>query len=413
MLSLSKKKPILKHRFSKKNEMDQFTFTDNAKKIFLGMILIGILAIVYGVVDSDISGHRIWVSALINGWFFFGIAIIGTFFLAVNSAAQAAWGVVMQRVFEAVSLFVPIGALLLILVFLASTFHLNHIYHWMDPEAAAHDPIIAGKRAYLNLPFWWTRALIFLGVWTGITLWFRKKSLREDAEGGTKWYKKSMMMSAIFLVFFGFTSMVASWDWLMSIDVHWFSTLYGWYVFSGIWISGMVTVILLINWLKSRGYLPNVNASHIHDMGKWIFAISFLWTYLFFSQFMLIWYSNIPEEVAYFIPRMQDYTIPFWGMVMVNFVVPMLFLMSKTTKRNRKLLSIVSVIIFFGHWLDVYFLVTPGTMQNNGSVGFVELGMMIGYLGLFLFVVFRALAQAPLTVRNHPLMEESLHHHIN
>lgn len=398
--------------------MDQFTFTDKSKKIFIALILIGVASIIYGIVDGDVSGHRIWTSALINGWFFFSTALMGTVFIAINSAAQSGWVVVLKRVFEAVSLYVPIGALTMIIVFIASTMHWNHIYHWMaegitDPNSDHYDAIIAGKEPYLNLPFWWTRAIVMLGVWTLFTFIYRRKSLKEDMEGGTKIYKTSMVTSAIFLVFFGYTSVVAAWDWLMSIDAHWFSTLYGWYVFSGMWISGMIMVFLITHYLMSKGYLKEVNASHIHDLGKFIFGISFLWTYLFFSQFMLIWYADIPEEVTYYIPRINDYTISFWSMVLINFLVPMLFLMSKTTKRNRNILAFVSVIIFFGHWMDIYYLVTPGAMKADGQIGVVELGMMLGYLGLFLFVVFRELAKAPLVVKNHPLLDESKHHHIN
>lgn len=400
--------------------MDQFTFTDKSKKIFFALMLVGIASIIYEwlVVGADNSVHRIWTSALINGWFFFSTALMGTVFIAINSASQSGWIVVLKRVFEAVSLFVPVGAILLMLVFLASSMHWNHIYHWMadgimDPNSSHYDALIAHKEPYLNLPFWWGRAVVMLGVWTMFTYIYRRKSLREDAEGGTKIYKNSMVTSALFLVFFGYTSVVASWDWLMSIDAHWFSTLYGWYVFSGMWISGMVMVYLITHYLMSKGYLKEVNASHIHDLGKFIFGISFLWTYLFFSQFMLIWYANIPEEVTYYIPRIEDYGMIFWTMIFVNFLIPMLFLMSKTTKRNRNLLSIVSVIIFLGHWVDIFMLVTPGAMKDQGHIGIVEVGMLLGYLGLFLFVVFRELAKAPLMVKNHPLLDESKHHHIN
>lgn len=394
--------------------MDQFTFTDKAKKIFFALMLIGIVAIGYELLTSHDHFQRLWTSALINGWFFFSIALMATTFIAINTASQSAWVVVLQRVFEAVSMYMPVGALTLVIVFIGSSMGWNHIYHWMNPEAVAADALLQHKSAYLNLPFWWGRTIVMLGVWVGFTLLFRKKSLEEDANGsGVGIYKKNMVLAAIFLVFFGYSSVVASWDWLMSIDAHWFSTLYGWYVFSGMWIAGMITVFLLANYLMSNGYLKQVNASHIHDLGKFIFGVSFLWTYLFFSQFMLIWYANIPEEVTYYIPRLNDYTWSFWSMVLINFLVPMLFLMSKTTKRNRNVLAVVSIIIAFGHWMDIYFLITPGAMKADGHIGIVEIGMMLGYLGLFLFIVFRELAKAPLMVKNHPLLDESEHHHIN
>ena len=399
--------------------MDQFTFTDKAKKIFFALILIGIAATAYGIIIGEDHGQRVWSSALINGWFFFSIALMGTTFIAINNAAQSAWVVVLLRVFEAVSLYLPIGAITLIIVFIGSSLGWNHIYHWMaegitDPNSAHYDALIAHKEPYLNLPFWWGRIIVMMGVWVWMTYIFRKRSLAQDsAPASVSAYKKSMVLAAIYLVFFGYSSVVASWDWLMSIDAHWFSTLYGWYVFSGMWISGMIVVFLLTNYLMAKGHLKQVNASHVHDLGKFIFGVSFLWTYLFFSQFMLIWYANIPEEVTYYIPRIDDYTWSFWTMVFMNFLVPMLFLMSKTTKRNRNVLSVVSVIIFFGHWMDTYFLVTPGAMKADGQIGIVEIGMLLGYLGLFLFVVFRELAKAPLVVQNHPLLGESEHHHIN
>ena len=399
--------------------MDQFTFTDKAKKIFFALMLIGIVTLAYGIFSSEVDGQRIWSSALINGWFFFSIALMGTTFIAINNASQSAWIVVLLRVFEAVSLYLPIGAITLAIVFIGSSLGWNQIYHWMadgitDPNSSHYDALIDHKSAYLNLPFWWGRAIVMIGVWVIFTYIFRRKSLAQDSNpAGVAGYKKNMVLAAIYLVFFGYTSVVASWDWLMSIDAHWFSTLYGWYVFSGMWISGMITVFLITNYLMGQGYLKEVNASHIHDLGKFIFGVSFLWTYLFFSQFMLIWYADIPEEVTYYIPRIDDYTWSFWGMVLINFLIPMLMLMSKTTKRNRNILAVVSVIIFFGHWMDSYFLITPGAMKAEGQIGVIEIGMLLGYLGLFLFVVFGELAKASLVVKNHPLLDESTHHHIN
>ncbi|MDR9486888.1 quinol:cytochrome C oxidoreductase [Salibacter sp.] len=397
--------------------MDQFTFTDKSKKLFIGLIAVGVIATLYGIFSGQ--GARTWTSAMISGWFFFGIALAAVFFIGVNNAAQAAWGVVLKRVFEGVSMFMPYGTLLLLIVFLGATFHWNHIYHWMDqtlydPSSSHYDDIIAGKEAYLNLPFWWIRAILLLGVWNLFTFLFRKRSLVEDQEGKTsKWFKKNLTLAAIFLVFFGYTIHIGSWDWIMSVDTHWFSTLFGWYIFSGIWVSGIVMVLLITIFLKKNGYLKEVNDSHIHDMGKWVFAISFLWTYLWFSQFMLIWYSDIPEEVTYFLVRLEDYGLTFWGMVLINFIFPMILLMSKDMKRNAGVLTFVGVIILFGHWMDSYFLFTPGVMKDQGVIGLVEIGMMLGYLGLFLFVVFNQLTKAPLVVKKHAFLEESLHHHIN
>ena len=313
-----------------------FIFTKRAKLIFSVLMLIGVIAMVVGYA-TDTSDHhnRFWANIFVNGFFYFAISLGALFFLALQYATEASYMVALKRVIEGISQYIFVGSAILIVFFAAGTFHLHHVYHWMDisvmyefvmeasmgtphPEYvhemvdgavknSHYDKIIAGKSAYLNQPFFWIRTLIYIGVWCYFANLFRKRSLLEDAQGGTKIHFKNMTYAAIFLVFFAFTSSTASWDWIMSIDTHWFSTLFGWYVFSGMWVSFMIVFVLLSIWLKNKGYLPNVNKSHIHDAGKWMFAISFLWTYLWFSQFMLIWYSNIPEEVTYYITRIKDY----------------------------------------------------------------------------------------------------------
>lgn len=399
----------------------EYLFEGKAKRnTFILMGLGAVLMILGTLMTDEHAGQRFWASFLISGFFFFAIGLVGTFFLAVQYAAEAGWSVVYKRIMEGVAAYMPIGAVTLIIVFLASTFHLggNHLYHWMDPDlydpnSDHYDALIAHKQAYLNLPFWWLRTLVYLGVYALFTYWFRKRSLQEDIESSKAFHTKNMTLSAIFLVFFGYTSVTASWDWIMSIDTHWFSTIFGWYIFSGMWISGMVMMVLLVIYMKSKGLMEFINDSHIHDMGKWVFAISFLWTYLFFCQFMLYWYSNIPEEITYFQARINDYTWTFWGTMLINFVFPMLLLMSKDAKRNAGFLTFVGCIIFFGHWLDVYMIVTPGTMKAHGTVGLVEIGSFLAFLGLFLYVVLNALSKRPLLVQNHPMLDESLHHHIN
>jgi hypothetical protein len=197
----------------------------------------------------------------------------------------------------------------------------------------------------------------------------------------------------------------------MSIDTHWFSTLFGWYVFSGIWVSAMIFLMLFVIWLQNQGYLSFVNKSHLHDVSKWVFALSFLWTYLWFSQFMLIWYSNIPEEVTYYIHRLEHFKGLFFGVFLVNFAFPMIILMSRDAKRVIGYLLFVGALIFIGHWLDVYLMIMPGGVGHL-HFGFMEIGMFIGFLGLFLFTVFNSLSKAPLLVKNHPFVEESKHLHI-
>lgn len=400
----------------------EYVFDGRAKKTTLILMAIGILSIVLGFFGGEHAAQRVWTSILISGFFFFGIGLTGTFFLAVQYAAESGWPTVLKRIFEGISAYLPVGAIALIIVFIASTLHWNHIYHWMDaelydPNSPNYDEVIAHKQAYLNLPFWWIRTLAYLGVYVWFTMLFRKRSLLEDEPADLNAQRsvflKNQTLAAVFLVFFGYTSVTASWDWIMSIDTHWFSTIFGWYIFSGMWISGMVMMTLLVIYLKSKGLMQFVNDSHMHDMGKWVFAISFLWTYLFFCQFMLYWYSNIPEEVMYYQARIEDYSWVFWGSLLINFVFPMLLLMSKDAKKKSGFLVFVGIIIFFGHWLDIYMIITPGAMKREGVIGLVEIGTFLGFLGLFLYITLNALSKRSLLVKGHPMLEESLHHHIN
>ena len=402
-----------------------YTFSGKAKKLTIALMAIGVLALVYGIMSifsaegEEAHHHAVqhfWSNVLINGFFFFGISLAATFFLALQYAAEAGWSVVLKRVIEAVSMYLPIGAAVMLVVFLAGTLHWHHLYHWMaegvmTPGHEHYDEIIAGKKPYLNQPFFWFRALLFMGGYILYQRKFRQWSLQEDIEGGLSIHKKVFTWSAAFMVFFGYTSMVGSWDWIMSIDTHWFSTLFGWYIFSGMWATAMIATVILILFLKSKGLLPEVNDSHIHDLGKWTFAVSFLWSYLWFAQFMLIWYSNIPEEVTYYIARIEDYKVLFFGMFFINFVFPMILLMDKDAKKSPFMLSFVGVIIFIGHWLDVYLAITPGTMKDHGHIGLLEIGMFLGFLGLFIFTALSAVAKAPLVVKNNPYLEESLHLH--
>lgn len=404
----------------------EFKFSNKAKITTIVLMVVGLISIIAGfltdhapegVNPDDYHHTRFWGNILVNSYFFFSIALGSLFFLGLQYATEASYAVTVKRIMEGIIGFLPIGSLLLILVFLMGTLHVHHLYHWMDPavynpESPEYDALIAGKAAYLNQPFFWVRTIAYLAGWYLFARWFRKTSLKQDTLADNKLHFKSMNMSGWFLVFFAITSSASSWDWIMSIDTHWFSTLFGWYAFSGMWVTAICTMILLILYLKSKGYLSVVNENHIHDLGKWMFAISVLWTYLWFSQFMLIWYSNIPEEVTYFITRLEHYKWFFLGTMLVNLLFPLVILMSRDAKRTPLYLLPVAIVVFFGHWADTYLMVVPGTQGSHWHFGWMEIGIFLGFLGLFSFVVFRTLTKAPLVVKNHPYLEESKHLHV-
>jgi hypothetical protein len=198
----------------------------------------------------------------------------------------------------------------------------------------------------------------------------------------------------------------------MSIDAHWFSTLFGWYTFIGLFVSGMAMMCLMILYLRGKGYMQHVTENHLHDVGKFMFAFSIFWTYLWFSQFMLIWYANLPEEVVYYQVRWNYFRTLWAANLLINFCAPFLVLMTRDAKRQTRILWIGGIIILCGHWLDVFVMVMPGTVGADWHIGFIEIGTMIGYLGLFIFVTLTELTKAALVPKNHPMLAESLHHHI-
>jgi hypothetical protein len=391
-----------------------YTVAKNTKLISYALIAIGLIATVLGFINDT---HRAWTSLLINNYFFLAISAFAIFFVALQYVSEAAWAIPFKRVAEGISSYFIVGGAVILLIIVAGGMHWHHIWHWMEtgitnPEAENYDAIIAGKKAYLNLPFFFIRAAVYIFGW-----WYASKRLialsrKEDTEGGLSSHKRSITISAIFIGFFGYTSSMMAWDWIMSIDSHWFSTLFGWFVFSSMGVTGFTMIAIMSIYLKRKGYLEYVNENHIHDLAKWIFSFSVLWTYMWFSQFMLIWYSNIPEEVTYYLARWDNYNFLFWITSVINFIFPLLILMSRDGKRNFNYIVTVGVIVLLGHWFNIYLLIAPGTIGEHWNIGYIEIGMFMSFLGLFLLVVHNALTKAPLFVKNHPYADESIHHHI-
>lgn len=399
----------------------EFKIANKAKTLTVALMAIGVLFTAIGVainMDNEHIVTRILGSTLVSSFFFFAIGLGALFFLALQYATETGWYASVKRMIEAIAGFLPYGIGLLVLIFLVITLKDGgDIYLWMNPEVTDvgsehYDKIIDGKSAFLNKPFWWIRTVAYLACYYIFWLGFRKRSLEEDKVGGTEIHFKNYKKGALFLVFFAVFSSTSSWDWLMSIDVHWFSTLYGWYVFAGMWCSTMVVIMLLTLYLKKQGYLPKVNESHIHDIGKWIFATSFLWSYLWFSQYMLIWYANIPEETTYYLARIENFQVLFFVTFLINFVFPMLILMSRDAKRHAGILTFVGLVILVGHWLDVFIMVEAGSLGANAHIGLIEIGTVLLLAGLFIRVILTNLTKAPLTPVNHPFLDESIHHEI-
>jgi len=450
-------------------EAEQYTFKPETKRTLLILIGVGLLVFALGVVlamnnghgEHEAAGHasaeisqklvasaesisstepvaeahgehhesptwlkRIYTSLWMNNIYFVGLGLVGLFFVCIQYAAQAGWSSGLQRVPFAMGRWIPIAGVLTIALWV---FTGQELFHWThdalyDKSSADYDSILDNKSAYFFWPltgesfpvFYMVRMVLFFIMWYMFYLAIKKRMVAEDLDGDTIHWFKSSSISAWFIVFFAVSSSVAAWDWVMSIDAHWFSTMFGWYVFASWWVTGLAFTTFIVASLKKAGYLKIVRADHLHDLGKFCFAFSIFWTYIWFSQFMLIYYANIPEETVYFIERMRTnpYSWIFYTNLIMNFVLPFLLFMTRDAKRQVSMLLVVCPIIMMGHWFDFFNMITPGVMKYQGGVGFLELGLFMVFLGTFLFVVLNGLTKLPLIGRNHPMLQESLHHHI-
>jgi Ni/Fe-hydrogenase subunit HybB-like protein len=276
-----------------------------------------------------------------------------------------------------------------------------------------------GKKGFLNPIFFTSWSAITIFLWSFIGKKMRSFSIESDATGpmdyetGKSWINKNILWASLFIVFFGLSvGSTIPWLWIMSIDAHWYSTMFSWYTFASSFVAGMSLIALYIVFLKNRGQLEYVTDEHLHDIGKFMFAFSVFWTYLWFSQYMLIWYANIPEETGYFKIRVQG---PFRGIfflnLILNFVCPLLIFMKKSPKRNWTLVTFMAVLIIFGHWIDFWQMVMPGTLGSHAELMPFEFGIAALFVGIIMWRVGIYLSSYSLTAKNHPFLKESIIHH--
>jgi hypothetical protein len=421
--------------------LDQkFDFTAGIKKAVITVGVVGAVLLLIGILAGMFGGHghegeaaghhsfhwsqRFFANLWINNVYFTGISIIGVFFFAIQYAAQAGWSAPLVRLMISFGHWLPIAAILMLGTFFIAShdlFHWTHSYIY-EKGTDTYDKLIDGKGAFFYWPlakgtfpiFFIVRMVLFFGFWIFFFNKLKNLSFAEDLNGGTSYWYTMRKWSAIFLVFFAVSSSISGWDWVMSIDTHWFSTLFGWYVFASWFVAGLSALTLFTLFLKDRGYLEMVNQNHIHDLGKYVFAFSIFWTYIWFSQFLLIYYANIPEESVYFIERLtSDVYGPFiFVNIGLNFVLPFFVLMTRDSKRHGVFLKLVCALILFGHWVDFFLMIQPGPLGHNGGVGLMEIGTLLVYASSFVLVVLTSLSKGNLIAKNHPMLEESLHHHI-
>jgi hypothetical protein len=433
--------------------MKQFKFEAKQKKVLWGAMGLGLLCLVlsFFMEPEQIAAggfhSRFWSNFLHNAVFFTGMAFMITFVLAAFTTAYAGWFVTFKRIWEGFSLFLLPGLLLMVILGVANYAHLNHLYHWAaegiaDPASPNYDEVLAGKSGFLNNHWYLFGTLIIVGGWLFFARKFRTLSLQEDTHGNEvsnfAYHRKMRFWSAVFLPIAAFTGPAMVWQWVMSVDAHWYSTLFAWYSMASWFLAAASLTILLLIYLKTLGYFEEVTTEHLHDLGKFMFAFSIFWTYCWFSQYMLIWYGNVGEETIYYRERMDNYPVLFYGNLVINFVLPFFILMRNTTKRRYGTLAFTAILVFVGHWVDYFYMIKPGTLitakeaVHHGAEagaehaadhagGFVEgftlpglpeLGIFIGFTALFIYFIFSQLEKAALVPKNDPYLDESLHHEV-
>jgi len=414
---------------------EKFEFGGTAKTFSLIGIAIGVVAVAYGfLIAGGTHIERTFSNLLLMGYYFACVCMAGVFFCAVQYVAQAGWSAALIRVPQAMAKVLPIAAVILILIAAAGLCFTHTIVNeegksvvvpylykiWAakgvtDPHSEVYDKIIAGKSSFLNIPFFFGRLIVFLGIYSIFGYLLTKYSNNEDQLGGMFNYNKSFKMACIFLVIFGFTTPIFAFDTIMSLEARWFSTMFGWYNFAALWVSGLAVITLILILLKQKGYFSFITEDHIHSMGQLLFGFSIFWTYVWFAQFLLIYYANLPEEAVYFYKRWEPEFKPwFWLNIIVNFLAPILLLMARDYKRMIPRVKYVCILLICGHWLDYYMMIMPGTVGAEGrNFGVEEIGIALGFAGLFTFLMLTALSRFKSTVpKNHPFLQESLHHHI-
>jgi hypothetical protein len=349
---------------------------------------------------------RTWPNLLLADVYLLSLALSGALFISMQFLSGAGWSVVLRRIAEAMMSSLPMAGALMLSVFFGRT----TLYPWAQPGGST-GVLSASKAAYLSTPLVFVRMGVVLAVWMVLVRRLRKTSLQQDHDPAPARHQRLITHSAVFVVVFAVTFALGSVDWLMSLDPHWSSTVFAIYVFAGLLVSGLAALTLFAIVLRALGPLGGVvKRAHLHDLGKLLLAFSTFWAYIWLSQYLLIWYGNLPEEVTYYMRRTDaPWMRLFLLNLFVNWVVPFVVLLPRAAKRSARVLAAVCVVLLVGHWLDLYLVIMPETWSGP-MAGPLEAMIPLGYAGLFFYIVARALTQAPLVPRHDPYLEESLRH---
>ncbi len=348
---------------------------------------------------------RFWLNWLLNSFYFLSISLMAGVFISIQNLAGAGWFTVCRRVAESVVAYIYIGGVMLLCIY----WGLPTIYPWANPMD--HNLASISKDGFLNSKDYMLRMIFYLLLWGILLTKLRQYSLRQDQDGAIVWTRKNIIVSSIFSIAFVFAFSLASIEWIMSVEPHWYSTMFPWYMMASTFVASLAMLTILIIYLNKNGILPNINDYHLHDLAKYLFAFSMFWAYLWFSQYMLIWYACIPEETIYYIVRGKlGWQYLFLLNFFINFIIPFGLLLFKKIKTSKRYLSVVCAIILLGHWLDFYLMIMPSLLKGGLQMGWCEIGLAGGFLGLFLISFLYFFKKYSYQPKQDPFYLESIHH---
>ena len=373
---------------------------------------LGLLAAVAAVVLAvgvGASPDRVWSNLLIVGVYLVTLALGGALFIALNYVSSAGWNVGFRRIPEAMSgLLVPAGLGLLAVLAVR-----REQYGWHPHGGHGDAGTFWFKEVWATPSFWILRAGVFILLWILLSRAIVAVSRRQDRSGGVGLTKFNVRLSAVFLVVYAATFSLASCDWLMLLEPMWFSTIWGVYNFAGMLQATLAAMVVLAILLRRHGPMREAfTDDHLHDLGKMLLGFGCFWMYIWFSQYMLIWYTNIPEETSYFITRTHG---P-WGPLMVvnivlNWIVPFFVLLPRPCKRSASVMIKVAIVVLIGRWLDLSLMVFPSTVGSGPVFGVWEVAGVGLLIGAFGWLFYRSFSRATPVPRRDPLLEESLQYH--
>ncbi len=380
-----------------------FRMSERLRKTLLGVTLAGLSIAALGVI---VSPERTWPNILLANYYLMSLGLAGVFFVALQYVSNAGWPTAFRRVPEAMITTIPVSGLVMLVIL----FGIPALYEWSHVSAVEQSRVLQAKAGWLNIPFFAVRTVLYLTVWVVLASAIVRLSRKQDLDGGVVHTLRNRKFSAAFIVVFALTFTLASMDWIMSLEPHWFSTIFGVYNFSGLFLNGLATITLSVILLRRWGFLAGVvSDAHLHDLGKLLFAFSTFWMYIWFSQYILIWYANIPEEVRYYTTRSQGgWLVLTIVNVVFNWLIPFLILLPAWTKKNEAVLFRVCIILMIGHWIDLFWMILPPFMKGNPTLFFWEIGPIAAAIGGFFLLTFRTLARHKLVPAKDPYLAESI-----